>query len=68
MDAEGRVIDHPVNDRVLAVHPVDLKGARGIVMASGGWSKLTAIRASIKLLSLHVLPTDLSVAKRLAVE
>ena len=68
IDAEGRVIDHPVNDRVLAVHPADLAGAREVVLASGGWSKLVAIRASIRLLSPHVLITDSVVAERLAVE
>lgn len=68
IDAEGRIVDHPVNDRVLAVHPADLKGAREVVLASGGWNKLTAIRASIRLLSPQVLITDSIVAERLAVE
>lgn len=68
IDAEGRVIDHPVNDRVLAVHPNDLSGAREVILASGGWSKLTAIRASIKLLKPRVLITDSIVAERIAVE
>ncbi len=68
IDAEGRVIDHPVNDRVLAVHPADLAGTREIVLASGGWTKLTAVRASIKLLKPHVLITDSVVAERLALE
>lgn len=68
IDAEGNVIDHPVNDRVLAVHPADLGGAREVILASGGWSKLTAIRASIKLLKPKVLITDSVVAERIAVE
>ena len=68
IDAEGRVIDHPVNDRALAFHPADLKEAREVVLASGGWNKLTAIRASINLLSPQVLITDSVVAERLAVE
>jgi len=67
IDADGRVIDHPVNDRVLAVHPADLSEARDAVLASGEWSKPTAIRASIKLLSPSVLITDPIVAERLAV-
>lgn len=68
IDAEGRIIDHAVNDRTLAVHPADLAGAREVVLASGGWSKLTAIRASIKLLEPEVLITDSVVAERLAIE
>lgn len=68
IDAEGRVIDHPVNDRVLAVHPHDLAGAREVILASGGWSKLTAIRAAIKLLRPRVLITDSIVAERIVSE
>jgi DNA-binding transcriptional regulator LsrR (DeoR family) len=68
IDAEGNVIDHPVNDRVLAVHPLDLSGAREVVLASGGWSKLAAIRASMKLLSPSVLITDSVIAERLVVD
>jgi DNA-binding transcriptional regulator LsrR (DeoR family) len=68
LDAEGRIVDHPVNDRVLAVDPRDLGTAREIVLASGGWSKLTAIRASIALLKPSVLITDTIVAERLALD
>ena len=68
IDAEGRVIDHPVNDRVLAVHPSDLRHAREVVLASGGWTKLTAIRSAMTLLSPQVLITDSIVAERLIVD
>lgn len=65
IDADGRVVDHPVNDRVLAVHPDDLKGAQKIILASGGARKTTAIRASLRLLRPNVLITDAEVAERL---
>ena len=33
VDAEGQIVDHPVNDRVFAIHPHDLRGARKLVLA-----------------------------------
>lgn len=66
IDAEGRVVDHPVNDRVIAVHPHDLKGARNLVLASGGWQKLVVIRAALRMLRPAILITNEMVAERLA--
>ena len=66
IDAQGQVIDHPVNDRVVAVDPRQLTNARQIVLASGGWHKFEAILAAIRLLHPHVLITDEAVAERLA--
>lgn len=66
IDAEGNVIDHPVNDRVVAVNPVSLRGTRQIVLASGGWHKLTVIRAALRLLRPTVLIVNELVAERLA--
>lgn len=66
IDAQGKVIDHPVNERVVAVDPRNLANARQIVLASGGWHKFEAILASIRLLRPHVLITDEVVAERLA--
>lgn len=68
IDAEGNLVDHPVNERVLAVNPLDLRGTRNIVLASGGWPKLTAIRAGLKLLRPTVLIVNELVAERLAAE
>ena len=66
VDAEGTIVDHPVNRRVLAVNPMDLRGARNLVLASGGWMKLAVIRAAMKLLHPKVLIVDELVAERLA--
>ncbi len=66
VDAEGQVVDHPVNKRVLAVNPLDLRGTRNIVLASGGWHKVGVIRAGLKLLQPTVLIVDELVAERLA--
>ena len=68
IDAEGNVIDHPVNERVIAVNPMTLRGTRQIVLASGGWHKLTVIRAALKLLRPTVLIVNEVVAERLAAE
>ncbi|MBW4034753.1 MAG: sugar-binding transcriptional regulator [Proteobacteria bacterium] len=58
IDAEGRVIDHPVNRRVLAVDPAALHGTPGLVLVSGGWAKVVALLAGIRLLAPKVLITD----------
>lgn len=66
IDADGNLVDHPVNERVLAVNPLDLRGTRNIVLASGGWHKLTTIRGALKLLRPTVLIVNELVAERLA--
>lgn len=68
IDANGRVIDHPINDRVMAIDPRELGATRKIVLASGGWRKYDVVRAAVKLLKPHVLVTDESVAERLVAE
>lgn len=68
IDIDGNIIDHPVNERVVAVDPRLLSGTRKLVLASGGWQKYGVIRGAIKLLHPHVLVTDELVAERLAAE
>ena len=68
VDAAGRVIDHPVNQRVVALHPYELRRARNVVLASGGWSKLASLRAALRTLRPSVLVTNERVAERLAQE
>jgi len=65
VNAEGEIVDHPVNDRVFAVHPHDLRKARKLVLASGGWNKVTILRAAMKMLSPSTVITDEAVARRL---
>jgi DNA-binding transcriptional regulator LsrR (DeoR family) len=65
IDADGKIIEHPLNDRVLAIDPHDVAKAKKIVLAAGGWEKHAIVKASIKLLKPHVLVTDESVAERL---
>lgn len=68
IDADGNVINHTVNDRVVAVDPRDLRAARKLVLASGGWQKYEVIRGAMRLLKPHVLVTDELVAERLSAE
>lgn len=68
IDIDGNVIDHPVNERVVAIDPLELKGTRKLVLASGGWQKYAVIRGALKLLHPHVLVTDELVAERLVAE
>jgi len=58
IDAEGQILDHEINRRVIAVHPHSLKSARKIVLASGGMSKSVCFPAAMKLLKPHVIVTD----------
>jgi DNA-binding transcriptional regulator LsrR (DeoR family) len=68
VNAEGDFVDHPVNDRVFAIHPHDLRKSRQLVLASGGWQKYTIIRVAMKMLKPTVLITDKEVAARLCEE
>jgi DNA-binding transcriptional regulator LsrR (DeoR family) len=66
IDADGNIIDHPVNERVVAVDPRGLRGAREVILVSGGWHKLKAIGAAMRLLQPSVLIVNEHVAERLA--
>lgn len=65
IDAEGNVLDHPLNDRVIAAEPKMLRSARKIILASGGWEKAAAIKSGLKMLEPSVLITDTDVAESL---
>lgn len=58
IDERGRVVDHPVNQRVVAVGPEDLRRVPTIVLAAGGKRKAQAIRAAIKATRAKVLITE----------
>lgn len=68
IDSEGNIVNHPINDRVIAIDPRELRTARKVVLASGGWQKYEAIKGAMRLLRPHVLVTDELVAERLAAE
>jgi DNA-binding transcriptional regulator LsrR (DeoR family) len=65
IDADGRLVDHPVNRRVIAVDLEDLRRVPKIVVAAGGGRKVAAIRAALKATGARVLITEENAARRL---
>jgi DNA-binding transcriptional regulator LsrR (DeoR family) len=58
VDADGRVVDHPINRRIMAVDLRDVRRVPRIVVASGGADKVAALRAALRALPVHTLITD----------
>ncbi len=65
IDSEGKVVDHPVNRRVVAVDLEDLRRVPKIVVAAGGRRKVAAIRAALKATGASVLITEEAAARGL---
>lgn len=68
VNADGELVDHPVNDCVMSLDPGNLRKARRIVLASGGWNKVTVMRAAMRRLSPSVVITDETAAERLCTD
>jgi DNA-binding transcriptional regulator LsrR (DeoR family) len=64
-DLEGRVIDHPLNRRVMSVPMEAVRAAQIRVLAAGGVHKVSAIQGAIKLVKPTALLTDEVMARRL---
>ncbi|KAF1029144.1 MAG: Deoxyribonucleoside regulator [Burkholderia plantarii] len=57
-DAEGQLVDHSINERVMSV-PLDIiKAVPARVMAAGGAGKVRALAGALRLLKPTVLITD----------
>ncbi len=63
VDDEGRLVDHPLNSRVVALSPEKLRDIPCVVIASGGRSKTAALRGVLKGGMCDVLITDEQTAK-----
>ncbi|UFN47355.1 sugar-binding transcriptional regulator [Roseomonas sp. OT10] len=48
LDARGRPIDHPINDRVIGLPSAGLAGVRHVVLAAGGGHKSAVIAAALR--------------------
>lgn len=57
-DAKGRLIDHPIQDCVMAVPMETLKAVPQRILASGGRDKAEAILGALRLVRPTVLVTD----------
>lgn len=65
LDAEGRNVSHPVQDRVMSVGLDVVAGAGHVVLASGGRRRAAAIRATIARIGCSTLVTDEAAARAL---
>jgi DNA-binding transcriptional regulator LsrR (DeoR family) len=65
LDADGNLVDHSLNNRVMALSPLTLDGVGKVVMVSGGASKLGAVRASLNGGYIDTLITDEDTANAL---
>lgn len=63
VDAEGRIVDHPVNHRVMAISPTAIRDVPKVIISSGGQSKARIIRAGVAATNASVLITDISAAE-----
>ncbi|RCS23857.1 sugar-binding transcriptional regulator [Phyllobacterium salinisoli] len=68
VDAEGRLVDHPVNSQVMAIDLDIVARIPNVIIAAGGPDKIEAIRAALKVVSASVLITDSETAKALTAE
>ncbi|RZS56952.1 sugar-binding transcriptional regulator [Sphaerotilus mobilis] len=65
IDAHGRSVDHPVNDRVMSVGLDAVRQARHVLIAAGGAHRAPAILAARARIGCHTLVTDEAAARAL---
>lgn len=58
INVEGEIVDHPVNDRAIAIEIAKLKRAKDVVVISGGEEKIEALIGALRLLKPSNLITD----------
>lgn len=63
VDIEGRLVDHPLNSRVVAILPERLRKIPCVMLASGGKAKTPAMRGVLKGGLIDVIITDEQSAK-----
>jgi deoxyribonucleoside regulator len=66
-DREGRLIDHPVNRRVMSLPVEQLRSVPTRVIASGGNDKVECLLGAIRLIGCNVLITNEATARELLV-
>lgn len=65
LDAQGKLVDHPINARIMAAEMDAIGRTPKRIMASGGPDKIDILRASLALVRPTVLITDETTALRL---
>ena len=67
-DLSGRVVDHPINQRVMSIALEHLRKVPVRVIASGGHEKVDALLGAVKLVDCNVLITNEATARELLVK
>ena len=65
LDAAGRPVAHPINERVIGITLDDLRAIPDVILAAGGPHKLAIIRAVLGLGVIDTLVTDEATAQAL---
>jgi DNA-binding transcriptional regulator LsrR (DeoR family) len=68
LDDRGRIVDHPLNHRVVGLPPADLGGVPISILASGGTEKVPIIRGALRAGYVNRLITDERTAELLAAD
>lgn len=58
IDAQGRIVDHPLNRRAVALSPDRLRAIPCVMLASGGKAKVAAVHGALAGGMVDVLITD----------
>lgn len=66
VDADGREVDHPLNDRAVGMTLDDLAAIPNVIVAAGGAHKVPVIRAALRRGLVGTLVTDEETARALA--
>ncbi|MEL6435413.1 MAG: sugar-binding domain-containing protein [Pseudomonadota bacterium] len=65
LNAEGELIDHPINDRVVGVSLDDMADIDNVILAAGGLHKVPVIAAALRRGFVDTLVTDENTAQAL---
>ncbi len=65
IDAQGRPVDHPINERVIGIGLHDLACIPNVILAAGGAHKVPVIRALLGLGLINTFVTDEATARDL---
>lgn len=65
VDAQGRPVDHPINERVIGIGLADLARIPNVILAAGGDHKVPVLRAVLGLGLIKTLVTDETTAAAL---
>lgn len=65
IDAEGRPIDHPINEKVIGIGIPDLARIPNVILAAGGTHKVAVCRAILRLGLIDTFVTEENTARAL---